>query len=227
VQDAFMKTWWWASRLTAVLTLTCGTTAWVTGCSRQLIVPGSTGSAGSSPLPFDRVSENRGISPTAEFTTEEIPAGTEFTVRVQLALSSADSRVGDSFQAVLDEPVVIAGRTVLPRGTPFTGSVVAARASAGPQDPGYMRVTLASMAVDGKSIALQTSSIFAKGGSYKSRKAPMVKSSESDGRGEVAESAVNSGSGSDLPFYPSQGDVRFSTGHRLKFRLAQPLHRLG
>jgi hypothetical protein len=222
-----MKRWWSTGRLTAVLTLACGTAAWVTGCSRQLAAPVSTGTANSSQLPFDRVSDNSGISPTAGFATDEIPAGIELTVRLQLALSSADSRVGDPFQAVLDEPVVVAGRTVLPRGTPFTGSVLAAKASGGLQDPGYLRMTLVSMAVDGKSIALQTSSIFAKGGSYKSRKTPMVKSSESDGRGEVAESAVNSGSGSDLPFHPSQGDIRFSTGHRFTFRLAQPLHRLG
>jgi len=222
-----MKSWWWAGRLTAVLTLALGIAAWVTGCSRQLAVPGSTGTADSSQLPFDRVSDNSGISPTAGFTTDGIPAGIELTVRLQLALSSADSRVGDTFQAVLDEPVVIAGRTVLPRGTPFTGSVVAAKASGGPQDPGYLRMTLVSMAMDGKSIALQTSSIFKKAGSYKSRKTPMVKSSESDGRGEVAESAVNSGSGSDVSFLRSQGDIRFSTGHRFIFRLAQPLHGLG
>jgi hypothetical protein len=209
------------------MTLACGTAAWVTGCSHQLAVPASGGTPDASQLPFDRVSDNSGISPTAGFATDGIPAGIELTVRLQLALSSADSRVGDSFQAVLDEPVVVAGRTVLPRGTPFTGSVVAAKAAGGPQDPGYLRMTLVSMAVDGKSIALQTSSIFAKGRSYKSRKTPTVKSSESDGRAEVAESAVNSGSGSDLPFHPSQGDIRFSTGHRFSFRLAQPLHRLG
>jgi hypothetical protein len=223
----FMKKWRWAGSLTAVLTLACGTGAWVTGCSRQLAAPASGGTADTSQLPFDRVSDNSGISPTAGFVTDGIPAGIELTVRLQLGLSSADSRVGDSFQAVLDEPVVVAGRTVLPRGTPFTGSVVAAKASAGPQDPGYLRMTLVSMAVDGKSIALQTSSIFKKGGSYKSRKTPMVKSSESDGRGEMAESAVNSGNGSDSFFLPSQGDIRFSTGHRFTFRLAQPLHRLG
>jgi hypothetical protein len=223
----FMKKWRWAGRLTAVLTLACGIAPWVTGCSRQLAVPASGATGDNHQLPFDRISENGGISPTAGFATDEIPAGIELTVRLQLALSSADSRVGDSFQAVLDDPVVVAGRTVLPRGTPFTGSVLAAKASRGPQDPGYLRMTLVSLAVDGKSIALQTSSIFKKGGSYKSRKTPTVKSSESDGSGEMADSAVNSGSGSASFFLPSQGDIRFSTGHRFTFRLAQPLRRLG
>jgi hypothetical protein len=217
---------WWAGRMTMVLTLACIGTAWVTGCSRQLAVPASGGTADSGQLPFDRVSDNSGISPTGGFT-DGIPAGTEVIVRLQLPLSSADSRVGDSFQAVLDEPVVVAGRTVVPRGTPFTGSVVAAKASGGPLDPGYLRVTLASMAVDGKSIALQTSSIFAKGASYKNRKTSAGKNSEAAGKGEVAESAVNSADGSERSFHPSQSDIRFSTGHRFTFRLAQPLHRLG
>ncbi len=92
-------------------------------------VPGSSASANSGQLPFDRVSESGGISPTAGFTFDGIPAGTEFTVRLQMALSSTDSRAGDSFQAVLDEPLVIAKRTVAPQGTPVTGSVLAARAS--------------------------------------------------------------------------------------------------
>jgi hypothetical protein len=222
-----MKRWWWARPLTVVLALACVTTAWVTGCSRQLAAPVSTGTANSTQLPFDRVSENSGISPTAGLATDGIPAGIELTVRLQLPLSSADSRVGDSFQAVLDEPVLVAGKTVLPRGTPFSGSVIAAKASGGPADPGYLRVTLVSMAVDGKSIALQTTSVFAKGRSYKNRKTPTMKSSTADGKGDMAESAVNSGSGSDSFFLPSQGDIRFSTGHRFTFRLAQPLHRSG
>jgi hypothetical protein len=204
-----------AGRITVVLTL-----AWVAACSRQLAVPGSTGTADASQLPFDRVSDNAGISPTAGFTLDGIPAGTEVTIRLQLAFSSADSRAGDSFQAVLDEPLVVAGKTVVPRGTPVTGSVVAAKASGGEHNPGYLRVTLVSIAMDGKSVALQTSSIFAKGGVYERRKLPAIKRSEADSKGVVA--AVESLNGSE--FSPGQADARFSTGRRLTFRLSQPLH---
>jgi hypothetical protein len=221
-----MKRRRWGGRLTVVLTLACVTMVWMSGCSRQFAVPASGGTADVGQLPFDRVSDHSGISPTAGFAADEIPVGTDFTVRLQLALSSADSRVGDSFQAVLDKPVVVAGSTVAPRGTPVTGSVLAAKASGGAQDPGYLRLTLASMAIDGKSIALQTSSIFAKGGSYRKRQAPTVKGSEAGGKDAIAESAVNSGDGSEPLFSPGQGDIRFSIGHRFTFRLAQPLHRL-
>ena len=204
-----------------VLTLTWVTLAWVTGCSRQLAVP-SGGTAGSSQLPFDRVSDNSGMSPTDGFTSEGIPTGTEVTIRLQLALSSADSRAGDSFEAVLDEPLIVAGKTVVPRSAPVTGRVVATKASGGRHDPGYLRLTLASIAMNGKSIPLQTSSIFAKGRSYEKRtQAPTAHGSEADV--SVAAASMSSGTRS-ASRDPNRGDVRFSTGRQFTFRLAQPLH---
>ena len=218
-----MKRWQQGSRLTVVLTLTWVTLAWMTGCSRQIAVPGSGGTAGSSQLPFDRVSDNSGMSPTDGFTSEGIPAGTEVTIRLQLALSSADSRVGDSFEAVLDEPLVVAGKTVVPRSAPVTGRVVATKASGGRHDPGYLRLTLASIAMNGKSIPLQTSSIFAKGRSYEKRnQAATAHGSEADV--SVARASVSSATRSESRRDPNRGDVRFSTGRQFTFRLAQPLH---
>ncbi len=201
---------------------------WTTGCSRQLTVPGSNRTADSPQLPFERVSDSGGISPTAGFTSDGIPVGTEVAIRLQMMLSSADSRAGDSFQAVLDEPLMVAGKTIAPRGTPVTGSVVAAKASGGRTDPGYLRLTLASMVMNGKSLPLQTSSIFAKGGGPNQKlKATTIESSAITGKGSGAEAAVNSSHGTGISINPAPGDVRFSTGHRLSFRLAQALHLSG
>jgi len=213
-------------RATVILTLRCLVLGWftlasATGCSRQVAVPGSGETAGSSGIPFERVADNSGISPTAGFASDGIPAGTVVTIRLQSPLSSADSRSGDSFRAALDEPVVIGGKTIAPRGAPVTGSVVAAKASGGPHDPGYLRVTLALIVMNGKSTALETSSIFAKGGSYERRKVATAKQSNADGKGNAVEPAVDSGDGS---FNPGQRDAKFSTGRRLTFRLVQPSH---
>ena len=214
---------WLASRSIMVLGLAWPTLIGMAGCSRQLAAPGSDPKANTGQLPFDRVSDNSGISPTAGLPFEGIPVGMEFTIRLQLALSSADSRAGDSFQAALDDPVVVAGKTVLPRGAQVTGSVVAAKASGGPHDPGYLRVTLASIAIRGKSIPVETSSIFAKGRWYEKRSTAMMKRSAVDTPGSAAKSAMDSPSGSEPSVNPARSDVRFSTGHRLSFRLAQPL----
>jgi hypothetical protein len=210
-----MKKWRHASRLDAVLGAAWAVLVWpilvwlilvwltlagLVGCSRQLAVPGSVGTADHGQIPFDRVSDSGGISPTDAFASEALPPGTEITVVLRLALSSVDARAGDPFDAVLDDPVVVAGKTLVPRSAPVTGKVVATKASGGSYTPGYMRLTLASITMNGKSIPLQTSSIFAKG--------------RSDEKVTPAATAR----------VPNPGDVRFSTGHRFTFRLAQPLH---
>ncbi|HXR15873.1 MAG TPA: hypothetical protein VN777_06640 [Terriglobales bacterium] len=219
-----MRTWRQAGRLSGALALLWVALAWTTGCSRQAPVPATNAPPDATQLPFDRVSENSGISPTDGLISDGIPAGTEVAIRLQLALSSADSRVGDSFQAVLAEPVIVAGKTVVPQGTPVAGSVVAAKASGGVDDPGYLRVTLASIAMNGKSVPLHTSSIFAKGGSYEKRKPATLNRSEASGQSAITEPVADSGSGAGISYAHGPSDVRFSTGHRLTFRLARPLH---
>jgi hypothetical protein len=220
-----------AALIFACSTLACLTLGCFTGCSRQLTGPPANGTASHGQLPFERVSDVSGLSPTAGLTTDEIPAGTQFTIRLQTALSSADSRAGDGFQAVLDEPLVLAGKTIVPPGTPVAGSVIAARASEsvdggaysnpGYLDPGYLRLTLTSMVIHGKSVPLRTSTLFVKGRSYEKGKATTIKSAATDEKSSAAELAAGDGTGTLID--PAQRDVRFSTGRRLSFRLAQPL----
>ncbi len=186
------------------------TLLWSAACSHQLGASGLTDNAKRDQLPFDRVSEGAGLSPTKRFDPDEIPAGTQLNVRLQLPLSSGGVRVGDSFSAVLDDPVIVGEKTIVPRGALITGSVMAAKASAAPRDPGYLRLTLVSMVVNGKTIPLRTSSIFAKGISY-------VNSPTIIGSG------LNSATGGESSSNHFKDDVRFSTGHRLTFRLAQPI----
>jgi len=184
----------------------------VTGCSRQVPNSGSpNGPISGGQLPFDRVSDGTGVSPTAAFASNSIPPGTEITIRLQLILSSAEAHSGDTFRALLDQPIAIAGNTVVPRGTPVTGTVLAAAAS-DLNGPGYLRLGLASIAVNGKPLILQSSSLFAKGWSSEKAKARTANRSLAGDKDQP-------------PF--NNGDVRFSTGHRFTFRLIQPLHLQG
>ena len=93
-----------------------------TACSRQLGASGFSDNT-KGKLPFDRLSDVAGISPTARFEAEEIPAGTQLNIRLQTPLSSASARGGESFSSMLDEPVMGGGKTALPRGSLVTGSV--------------------------------------------------------------------------------------------------------
>jgi hypothetical protein len=145
--------------LTLVLTLTMAA-----GCSRQPsgVAANSTTTDNAHQLPFDRVSEDKGITPTAGLLSGGIPAGTAIRVRLESPLSSADSHTGDGFQGVLDRPISVAGQTLVPRGSPVRGTVLAADPS-GQNRPGVLRLTLSSISINGKNFSLKTSSVFAKG----------------------------------------------------------------
>ena len=151
-----------------------------TACGRQPNVPDSSSSsdhadnhasdhakdqAKEQKLPFDRESKSDGVSPSRSLVpaSTRLPEGESVVIRLRAQLSSASARVGDTFDATIDEPVVNDGQTLVPRGAAAVGRVLAAKRSEG-RENGYLRVALVSMQAGGKTVLLDTSSIFAKGG---------------------------------------------------------------
>ena len=132
------------------------------GCSHHDGIP--TSEVASSPdqhLPFDASSDKGGIFPTGALIATAIPAGTPLAVRLRSSLSSATSRAGDSFEAIPDEPTD-SRKSIAPRGSVVSGKVLDAKAASALQEPGYMRLALTSVSLQGQPVAIQTSSIFVK-----------------------------------------------------------------
>src|SRR5216683_4334671 len=86
----------------------------------------------SQKLPFDRAPRSTGISPSQSLipSATKLPEGTPIPIRLQSALSSASAHAGDSFSAIVDEPLVIDGQMLIDGGTPATGRVLEAKPSA-------------------------------------------------------------------------------------------------
>jgi hypothetical protein len=191
------------------------------GCSRQpnLLAP-NQGPVSGRPLPFESPSVEGGNYPTASLASSQLPPGTLLTVRLRSAVSSATCHAGDSFDAVLDEPLVLEGQTMLGRGAEVTGRVIAAKAS-GQFEPGYLRLRLTGISVGGKPVRLETSSLFLKGGSRPVREVALL------GKGAVPGALVDrvaDGLGSQASAQPSaRNDVEFPAAGRLTFRLTQAL----
>jgi hypothetical protein len=140
------------------------------GCSQHgaTPAPGEIASMDQH-LPFDGRSDKAGIFPTGSLTPTAIPAGTPLAVHLQTSLSSATARPGDTFEATLDEPILIRGRVVAPRGAKVAGIVLDARPGGDLQEAGYMRLALTAVDLNGQSLSVQTSSIFVKRGSHAKR----------------------------------------------------------
>lgn len=95
--------------------------------------------------------------------SQSLPAGTLLTVRLNDSISAENPDATGTFKAVVDDPVVIEGSPLVPRGASVAGRVESARSSPMKRNRGYVRLTLDSIDLDGKDFALQTSSLFARG----------------------------------------------------------------
>lgn len=195
----------------------------------------NTSSEGStSALPFGKAAERKDdasrLVPQDPIT---IPSGTPVTVRLQSAVTSANSSAGDRFDAVLDAPIVINGRTVAQSGAPVVGRVVTARHSGRLQDPGVIQLALSSIGVEGKPVQVSTSSVIARGASHKKRNWAMIGGGAGGGaligglmgggKGALIGSAVGAGAGTGTAYATGKKDVGFGAERRLTFRLTQPI----
>jgi hypothetical protein len=160
-----------------------------------------------------------------------VPAGQVLYVRLQQDISSVTAETGQSFSAVLDQPLVIDGRGVAPAGAPVNGRVLAARHSGHLHDSGYLRLALSSISIQGREVPLQTRSIFIHGGSYKNRNlayigggaggGALIGALAGGGKGALIGSLIGAGGGTTAAYATGKKDVGFAAEHRLAFRLAQ------
>jgi hypothetical protein len=180
----------------------------------------SAGGTDSQKLPFDRQSHGTGITPSRTLIpiTTKLPEGTPIPIRLETSLSSATAHAGDAFAATIDEPLVIDGQLLIASGATAKGRVLEAKAATGSSrhsrkssfEPGYLRIVLVSVNVGDRPVLVETSSIFAKGGSRDDRNSQDGVSASENGR-------VSNGKRAD----EKDRDVVFGVDRRLDFRLAQ------
>jgi hypothetical protein len=213
-----------------------------TGCSK---VPGAAdaaqtdnnavaeGSQRESPPFSKRSAESDGNRKALVPDQVTIPAGTSVAIRMQSSVSSATAQSGEHFDAVLDEPLVVNGRTVAQRGTPAVGRVVQARRSGRLHNSGYLSLTLASIELKGKQVPVRSSSVSAQGGAHKKRNLALIGGGAGGGaligalagggKGALIGSAIGAGAGTTGAYATGKKDVAFGVERRLTFRLTQPL----
>jgi hypothetical protein len=87
----------------------------------------------------------------------EFPSGAIVAVRLDRALSTVRNRAGDTFDAILDDPVVVDGTEILPRGTKFSGHVTISEASGRLKGRAVLGMTLDAFDTNGHRYPITTS----------------------------------------------------------------------
>lgn len=102
----------------------------------------------------------------------DLPAGTLLTVQLRNATLGMDAASGGTFTAIIDQAVLVEGKTLLPRGIRVAGRVESAGESQVNRDRAYLRLTLSTVDLDGHEIPVQASSLFVKNHAADSRTTP-------------------------------------------------------
>ncbi len=213
--------------VSALLTLFVMTFA---GCSR---LPDSAQAAPTDPsaassLPFSSHSGRDSL--VSDRVT--VPIGTPISVRLQSAVSSATAAPGEHFDAVLDEPLIVDGKTVAQRGAPVVGRVVQVRHSGRLHNSGYIRLALASVEIKGQQMPVETSTIFAQGANHNRRNlgligggtgaGALIGALAGGGKGALIGSAIGAAGGTTTAYATGKKDAGFGPERRLTFRLTRP-----
>lgn len=164
---------------------------------------GSAGPGETQPTPDHSSNPDAGLP---FHNSQNLPAGTLLTVRLKHPISTESPGNDGTFEAIVDEPVVVEGNRLVPRGATVSGRVESTRSSNLKRNLGYVRLALDSIHLSGGILPIQTSSLFVRGNS---------------GDAAVPQRGVPP---SDIPQNNAPTLIHVEKGRRLTFRLTEPAY---
>lgn len=165
--------------------------------------------------------------------TITIPAGTMISVRTIDAIDSEKNRIGDRFQATLQEPIEVDGVVVVPRGADVYGRLSEAKEAGRLSGRSQLKLELTGIVINGRTQPVVTGEYEAKGSS---RTASTAKKSvggaavgaiigglAGGGTGAAIGAGVGAGAGAGINVITKGEQVKVPSETLLEFRLEQPL----
>lgn len=162
-----------------------------------------------------------------------VPGETPIHITLNQGLASDQSRPGDHFEATVSEPVVIDGKTVIPRGASAEGLVVDARHSGRIKGRARLQLVLQSVAVNGQNYDVRTTSSLRVGGDHKKRNwaligggaggGALIGALAGGGKGALIGGPVGAGAGTTVALLTGKKDIHLRAETPLTFKLAEPV----
>jgi hypothetical protein len=163
----------------------------------------------------------------------ELPAGTVLTVRMIDPVDSEVSRVGETFRASVDEPVVVGSDLVIPRGADVVVKLVDDKQSGKISGKTELTLDLVSVFVNGKIVDVNTAAVTRESSSRTSRSGKVIGGTTAlgaiigalagGGKGAAIGAASGAGVGTAAQVATKGQRVHIPSETRLTFTLEYPV----
>jgi hypothetical protein len=163
----------------------------------------------------------------------ELPAGTNLTIRMIDAVDSEVARPGQTFQASLDQPVVIGNNVAIPRGADVVVKLVDAKESGTFTGRAELALSLQSIKVNGRAVEMNTQTVSRESDSQGSQTAKRAGVGAvvgaglgavfGGGKGAATGAAVGGAAGAGTQAVTKGRTVRIPSETRLTFVLDTPV----
>jgi hypothetical protein len=172
--------------------------------------------------------------PSADGTAGiEVPAGTQIVVRLIDGVDSQQDSLGQTYRASIDQPVIVNGQTVIPRGADAVAALVDTQKSGKIAGRTVLTLDLRSVAIDGRTYQVTTTGVPQASSSRGDRSAKVIGGTAALGAiiGAIAGggkgAAIGAGSGAAVgtaaEVATSGQKVKVPSETRLTFTLQNPI----
>jgi hypothetical protein len=161
-----------------------------------------------------------------------IPIGTSITVRMIDPVNSQQSRLGETFRASVDEPVLVDGQVVVPRGADAITKLVEDQQSGKIEGKTVLTLVLQQVLVNGRMVDLTSGDVSQSSGSRGARSAKVIGGTAAlgaiigalagGGRGAAIGAGSGAAVGTGAEVLTKGQTVKIPSETRLTFTLQQP-----
>ncbi len=163
----------------------------------------------------------------------QVPPGTAITVRMIESVDSNTAHLGQTFRASVDEPVVVNGQTVIPRGSDALVKLVVDEQSGKFEGKTVLTLALTDITINGQTIDTTTGDVSRASSSRGARTAKVVGGTTAlgaiigalagGGRGAAIGAASGAAVGGGTEILTKGQHVKIPSETRLNFTLQQPI----
>ena len=199
----------------------------------------STSSAAApAPAPVVKSSRMAASQPAASVSNSStadvlVPAGTHITVRMIDGIDSNTNKVGDSFQASLEEPLIVDSTQVAPKGATVYGKLEQVKSAGRIQGQSELRLVLTGIVLNGATYNIVTGDYSVQGGSRGKQTAEragigaglgaIIGAIAGGGKGAAIGAGVGAGAGTAVQVMTHGQQVHVPSETVLDFTLEQPV----